>query len=238
MPVPIFFMKAKDVTEAEYSPILDAAREIVNNAGVSLDHPIKDFGVWRGENWNKDGKLEPWMSADWYVESCMLERDRGHGKQIDADRLIDLLSTEPWKRNFHYDVFVVGNDMTSKAWSTGSYLNFVVGIACRYNGTVISVNRFRELSGSMKHGVLQTEAYHEIGHLFGLPDDERRSDLVAELGGHCPERGCSMKQGMTVPHDWIENTIDRANRGQPYCEKCVADLKDYQRRARARNIIE
>lgn len=79
---------------------------------------------------------------------------------------------------------------------------------------------------TLRKEALRTEIFHEVGHILGLPTTRRGQNKLENLIGlHCMNPGCSMKQGMSVPDDWIENTKIRLNNGvDPYCQDCVKDL--------------
>jgi len=77
--------------------------------------------------------------------------------------------------------------------------------------------------------VIKTEIAHEIGHVFGLPSNRRgEKNIENSLGPHCKNDGCCMKQGLTVPADWINYTRDRLknNGDHYYCQDCQTDLRE------------
>ncbi|MEM5804674.1 MAG: hypothetical protein QXU82_02400 [Candidatus Aenigmatarchaeota archaeon] len=224
--LPIYFIRSADVPKEDYDAVMDAARDILKISGGSA--VIKDFGVWRQPNWrDADGKLTRWNSVDWYVQECLLEKDKGFGRQVDASKINDLFGLEPWRKaQDHYDFAVLGSDITSEDWGT----NFVLGGASRGIGTVISLKRFSTIRPEeFRQKVVKTLAYHEIGHVFGAPDGSRRN-VVQKLGRHCDEYGCSMQQGMSVS-EFVQHTKERLEKGEPYCSDCKEDIREYVRRA-------
>ena len=109
--------------------------------------------------------------------------------------------------------------------------NFVVGAANDDLGTVISLHRFWNSvpDSELRDEVIKTEIAHEIGHVFGLPSNRRgEKNIENSLGPHCKNDGCCMKQGLTVPADWINYTRDRLknNGDHYYCQDCQTDLRE------------
>ncbi|MFQ6009503.1 MAG: hypothetical protein ACE5J7_00045 [Candidatus Aenigmatarchaeota archaeon] len=228
--IPVYFMRTEGVRDDEYNTVWRAAKDILRISGAS--RIVKNFGVWREKDWKEDGKLKPWRSIDWYVEECMMHgKDEGHGDQVNASKLLDMLYREPWKRKEdHYDFFVVDKDLArgpEDAWVVGGRIT---------NSTVISVSRWRRIKPySFRMEVLKTQAYHEGGHVFGAAT-RARDDTIELLGSHCTEYGCSMKQGMSI-REWKKNTEERIDAGQPYCGKCTDEIKEYGRKIRGRKVI-
>jgi predicted Zn-dependent protease len=104
---------------------------------------------------------------------------------------------------------------------------FVIGEACENLYALFSVVRFRELKSDMKDLCIKIEMFHEIGHLFGAPPEDR-SDLVESLGKHDPEyEKCVMRQGLIVPDHWIGFAKDYKKTGIIYCERCSNTIKKF-----------
>lgn len=95
-------------------------------------------------------------------------------------------------------------------------------------GTIISLGRFETIGDiGLRRETQKTEIFHEYGHLLGLPTERRgKQNLDPSLGDHCRSRGCSMKQGLEVPKDWVAFTGERLKMGgKPLCGACLTDFK-------------
>lgn len=76
----------------------------------------------------------------------------------------------------------------------------------------------------LRRECMKTEVMHEVGHVFGLVPDSRK-EADERIGLHCKDV-CTMRQGITVPTDWIRNTGDRLSHG-PFCAHCTSDLREF-----------
>ena len=106
--------------------------------------------------------------------------------------------------------------------------SFVIGCADDDLGSLISFKRLNLIDDPvLQRETQKTEIFHEVGHIFGLPTVRRgETKLEDSLGLHCKNPGCSMKQGMNVPEDWVTFTQQRLREGgRPYCQECITDLK-------------
>ena len=219
---PLFLMHEEGVSSAQLSAVLDAINEVLAIAATPSPIAVKNFGVWRQPNYETAVRqLTAWNSVDWYIgyarEAC---KKPG---QIDAQALIDLMYSEPWQDDLcHYDVIITKSDLTAKD------LNFCIGLAVECVGTVISINRFLALEHSLQLECIKTETMHEVGHVFGLIPEERTDNVEFSLGKHCTNR-CTMRQGLSLPDDWINITKDRLRFGA-FCPTCQRDLQTYFRR--------
>ncbi len=94
-----------------------------------------------------------------------------------------------------------------------------------------------------------TAVFHELGHMHGAPSRKRHQvdrqvncdsqivGLEKEYGGtnaiyeclgkHCLNVGCSMRQRLDFAHWKLHLTQERLKIGRPYCDRCLADLKDF-----------
>lgn len=116
------------------------------------------------------------------------------------------------------DIFSLGN-------------SYLIGAALG-NITLISFFRLNGISDPyLCKATIQTEIFHEVGHILNLPSKRRGlKELEDSIGLHCTNSGCSMKQGLDVPRDWINNTIVRIqNGGVPYCPECIKDLEKLEK---------
>jgi predicted Zn-dependent protease len=100
--------------------------------------------------------------------------------------------------------------------------DFVVGIARKAVGTVVSTHRLREISDPFY--VLKTIVMHELCHVFGTPS-LTREDVDRAHGAHCTNR-CIMRHPAHSPSDWERFTEDRLLLG-PLCINCTDDLRRY-----------
>ncbi len=215
---PIYFMHTSDITRQEKKIALETLKEILQIAGVEGKIPIIDNGFWRSPDYkDPQGKLNPHMSVDWYVNNWLNE----YRKQINVDYSARELMNDSWnKTEPHYDIILTAQDLYAPK------TNFIVGFACPERGAVVSVNRFRNLYDKrMERESKKQELYHEIGHVFNLPN-EARADLEDSLGAHC-KNICAMRQGLNVPYDWINFVKDRDKTRQIYCDTCTKDLRKF-----------
>jgi len=74
-----------------------------------------------------------------------------------------------------------------------------------------------------------TEVMHEVAHMFWTPYDKRGHSIIEALGPHGTNR-CIMRQGWSVPDDWLRMTEDRIRYGA-FCPACKADLRRFFDRA-------
>ena len=156
--------------------------------------------------------------ADWYIRFAKKIFTPGYaGIQLDADDLLRLIENEPWqKKNPHIDVFFTSYDLNVEG------MNFCFGLA-RGRNTVQSVYRFKKLDSTERKLALQTLVWHELGHIFGMASDSRRSHTKELLGRHCTNLGCSMCQGVTVD-EWVSNAKMVKYSGKIYCPQCMEDM--------------
>lgn len=144
-------------------------------------------------------------------------------KQIKIDEVFKELYEYSLRLNFpYYIVILTEQDL----YMSGT--NFVVGIASPFTLAVISFKRFNEIKDKeLREKTKQLEVYHEIGHMFGLPNPRRGRNIVCSLGYHCSSLGCAMKQGILVPYHWIETLREREEMGREevFCDFCIDDLK-------------
>lgn len=216
---PVYLMQEENVSDLEKRAVVDGVSELIKLADVSL--PVRDFGVWREKGYkNEDGSLKEYQSVDWYIAQGKLDSKREH--QLHASYMMLKMDFEPWRmKEDHYDVMV----LTSDIYVRGT--NFVIGIARPHTGTILSTDKFQCLEDQMKYECIKTETMHELGHVFGMVPDERKEDVEYSLGKHC-SNVCIMRQGITLPTDWINITADRL-KGKALCDRCSDDLKNFFR---------
>jgi predicted Zn-dependent protease len=218
---PIYFMHQEKILNIERDAILDGIQEMLFLANMP-NIPVINVGVFRTNGmFQDDGSLSPYMSVDWYIEEA---RRTSTTNQLNADTLQQLLINEPWRHptqggKDHYDVFAVHEDITLPG------NNYLIGLATRNIGTSLSTYRFNSLDPRSAYECIKTETMHELGHVFGLIPDKRKNNVEYSIGKHCLNR-CIMRQGLTVPHDWIVLTNDRL-KGHSLCPTCHHDLQEY-----------
>lgn len=217
---PIYMMVQEDVSLQDINSIISGLEEMIYLAGVDLQ--IINLEDWAHEDYLRDGSLRSYHSLDWYIEHSRYASRNNH--QLDVSQMLIDFRSEPWRDidrggKDHYDVVVVSEDIYMRD------IPFLIGLADENKGTVLSTKRFQELDQYTKSECLKTEAMHEIGHVFGLIPPERISNVEESIGKHCTNR-CIMRQGLSVPRDWIILTEDRINYGA-LCQECERDLRNH-----------
>lgn len=218
---PIYIMNQPGVTPQEKNAVYSGLIDILSIAGVSLD--INDFSEFRTSDYLVNGKLQDFKSVDWYIEQA--KKQSRNTRQLNAHVLQNLLIHEPWRYKDeggvnHYDVLIVKDDIYYFADQ-----NFVIGGANEGMGTTISTYRFQGLEDRTKFECIKTQVMHEMGHVFGLIPDNRKENIDLSLGRHCANT-CVMRQGLTIPDDFIRFSNDRLKYGS-FCGQCLMDLKNY-----------
>ena len=172
---------------------------------------IKDFG---SRSWS----VGDYSSADWYVNKAKKVLRSSAISQLDAGSLIDLMQSEPWQRNDpHIDVLFTSKDLTI------TNLNFCFGLA-RGRITVQSVFRYRRLSNADRELAIKAVVHHELGHIFGCAIDLARANTEMNLGEHCTNYGCIMRQGLSV-EEWVKHAKEAKYLKRIYCPQCLADAR-------------
>jgi predicted Zn-dependent protease len=191
--------------------VLEAIAELL--ALGNADLPVRNFGAWEQNG-------EQYGGVEWYLDTA--RRMGSRQNQIHAGKLLTLMWNEPYQVSEpHYDVFIVNEDLYDDG------CNYVIGCAIHNFGTVISVNRFLGLEAKLRRECVRTEALHEIGHVFGLIPEARTANVEMSLGKHCTNT-CTMRQGLSVPRDWIQITKERLEHGT-FCPQCFNDLRSWFR---------
>jgi hypothetical protein len=187
-------------------------------ANVESAVEILDFGVWKNDGWVENGQLTKFNSVDWYMKRAREESNRRD--QLNANMILNLFVVEPWQRVPHYDLAILSSDIYSRD------NNFVIGLASPLLGAVVSINRFLNLNEPMRSRCIQTELYHELGHVFDIIPPVRKTNIQESLGVHCVNI-CSMRQGLVVPNDWVTITQDRLRTENVFCPECKKGLREY-----------
>lgn len=214
--LPIRLFSSPEVAPEAVEAAHEALSEVVHELGRVAN--LAYFGTWRSPNWlDSNGILVPYQSLDWYFQDSY----DSYRQQINISNPIDLLDSEPGKYDVdpHYDVVLVGHDI----WPGVPEIRFIAGIAMG-RSIIISTARF-EHDRNMFPELVKQETAHEFGHLLGLGDREHRAE--DNLGRHCINHACTMRQGLTVPTDWQIMTSERlANGNRYFCDDCHQDAID------------
>jgi len=215
---PVYLMHEEGLEHAHLQAVLDATHAVLRAAGVAANIEVHNFGVWRNSGWLEGNTLTNWNSVDWYLAHA-LDTSR-NDRQLHGGHLLKLLYNEPWQEaRPHYDIVVTHSDIYDDD------CNFCIGLAVHGLGTVISTNRFLRLDARAQRECIITETMHEVGHVFGLVPGDRTDNVESSLGLHCTNR-CIMRQGLSVPHDWLKITEDRLA-GHKFCSACQRDLRRF-----------
>lgn len=216
--VPTFIFWDETVSPTQQGLLREAFDELFTEIGFDQSN-ILYLGNWRESSFRDNtGKLIPHKSIEWQLQS---KYDTSR-RQIKADEALYAMFNDPYQISTpHWEVVVTNKDLYAEG------TNFVIGSAMPDLGTVISLGRLEAIHDVGLRGEAQkTEIFHEFGHVLGLPTNRRgSSNLDHSLGPHCRSVGCSMKQGLNVPTDWITFTTERLKKGgKPLCGECVTDL--------------
>lgn len=203
---PVHIIYQEGVLPLERKAVEEGISKLVKLAGV----PIK---IYTSEDlkMKESAHLEDYLSRD--------TRTREGHRQSNAQTVLNHLDGSD-----AYKIVVVKTDLYDPR------TNFVIGMALENKGALISTCRFGNLNDFAKQECVKTETMHEGGHVFGLVPYERKTNVEESLGHHCANL-CIMRQGLTVPKDWIKYTEERLEcekRGlSGLCEDCQKDLKNY-----------
>jgi len=216
-------MNENGVDPMDKKAVIGGIETILKIAGVENKIKILDYDELIGEKYISiiDGSLKEYKNIDWYLQQGKLKsRD---STRLNASAICNLCSVEVLSNvRKHYYVFIVKIDIYLEEGNT----RFVIGAGKEGHCAIISTYRFKDLDDNRKYKVIKTEAMHEIGHVFGIPNNNRKTNVENNIGLHCTNE-CVMRQGLCVPDDWIEMTNDRLESGKPLCDECTNDLITY-----------
>lgn len=218
-PLPTFVFWDETVTDSQQLIIHEAFTELSNFLGNKLG-PVSYHGNWRESDYrNPDGSLVPFKSIQWQLDT-FLNKSRG---QINTETAALQMYNDPNQiSNPHWEAIFTNKDLYTPE------THFVIGVARPDLGTIMSLSRLEAIrDAGLKGEAQKTEIFHEFGHVLSLPTKRRGvNNLEDSLGHHCLSAGCSMKQGLSVPNDWIGFTIARLEQGgDPFCGECKTDLE-------------
>lgn len=221
---PVYLMNQLGTTPQERNAVLDGAKELIRIAGAN-GIQIYDLDVWRNRDFmNPDGTLKDFQSIDWYV-SKGIEKSPSEGA-LNVNAIERALLLEPWRKpeeggRDHYDLLILHDDLYSENYG------YILGLSQKRLTSILSTHKFKELDDKTRYETIKTLAMHELGHAFGLIPSERNYDVEQSLGKHCMNT-CIMRQGKSIPNDWIQMTNDRLRYGA-LCNPCENDIKQYFR---------
>lgn len=206
--LPIYVSYDSKITDFEQKAIIEGLKEI------SSVFPGREVVVFGSMAWSEGD----YSSADWYVARAKKVMHRGRGLQLDAASLLGLMTNEPWQRTkAHIDVFFTSYDLTAPG------LNFCFGMTSG-RLTVQSVARYRVLPAADRYLAIKSVVQHELGHVYGLAGDLRRPNTEQNLGPHCTNYGCIMRQSLTLEL-WVQHAREARAMGRIYCPSCLADAR-------------
>tara|TARA_Y100000310_G_scaffold74413_1_gene70654 strand:+ start:207 stop:893 length:687 start_codon:yes stop_codon:yes gene_type:complete len=158
---------------------------------------------------------ESYRNIDSQVDSFL---NWGRG-QICLDDEEEFFKSFKSKEQPHYGLLVTNRDLYRQG------VNFLIGIGgYERSEAVISINRFR--GEQLGTELIKQEVYHEAGHMFGLPNELRGTNLEYSVGTHCTNN-CAMGQGLIVPDDWIDAVKERLRTNEIYCKQDLETIKEY-----------
>jgi predicted Zn-dependent protease len=145
---------------------------------------------------------------DSYVEECL------KGDQLYAHNFLEKILQI-------HGCCVVVTDFDLYVEGMGSTMGYVIE-----GGALISIRRIRSIKDEeLKEEVIKQETYHEIGHIFGIPNPDRKKKVKYLFGWHC-RNVCAMMQVSWV-RDWVRLVRERRRTGKIYCDLCENDLRDF-----------
>ena len=216
---PVYLMFESGISPVQQSLVLQGLREILKLANTHESVKVKNFGIWRNTNWLSGKTLEPYQSVDWYCNQAFDQKRN----QLNGDQIANALASEPWQRmELHHDIVITKRDLYFEG------TNWAFGCATRGLMAIASVHRFEQFIAKdkiLQNQCFKTIAMHEIGHMFGLVNPKRK-DIEENLGGHCVNSKCIMRQGLSL-QPWIGFTHDRLSSMNPICPSCQHDLQNY-----------
>ena len=212
-------MFEEDVSSIQQNLVLQGVAEILNLAKVGNSVQVKNFGIWRNTNWLTGNILNAYQSVDWY---CGYSRNKERN-QLHCGKLYEAITTEPWQETQpHHDILILKSDLYDND------VNWCFGYAVLGQMAVSSVYRFEKWlhnDYSMQRECFKTIIMHEVGHMLGLVN-ENRTDIEYNLGWHCTNNNCIMRQGLTI-NAWVQYTHERLNMGKSLCPHCQSDLRNH-----------
>lgn len=211
----VFVTHEANMPPSAIAAALEGLQEMCRFLPLTVE--VTNYGPWRAPDWrNARGQLMPYQSMDWFIADAM----RPNG-QVNASAMLTRLAEEPYRRQVpHVDVVLLHTDLTAPG------CNFVFGAARPGIGCVLSLARYAPIRPiPARDACFQTVLMHEVGHVFGLVPRTRTHAAEENLGWHCTNHPCLMRQGLTVAASELL-TMDRLNYpAQVLCGDCRENLR-------------
>lgn len=198
------------------NPIIESLSYIAHMAKPFTKMEINNLGYWQDERFQNGTELLPHKSINWFLQEAYKERLTPDS--YNSGSLISEGQVYAFKNNSPFVVFVVNKDIIHpvRGWNLGA--------TCKFFCSVINVGRFEGYSEIERSRLIETLSLHELGHLFGLVDEQRSYNVEQKLGLHCTVAGCVMRQGMSI-QEWVIMSHDLHNHpNSPFCQQCRKEL--------------
>lgn len=217
---PIYLINENGIDPVDNKAVIEGIETILKIAGVENKIKILDYSELIGKKYiSPDGSSKEYKSLDYYLQQGKIVSRKA--TKLNATKIINLCAYEIAISGYkHYYVLILKSDI---------YLentDFVIGAGKKGHCAIISTYRFKDLDDNRKYEVIKAEAMHEIGYVFGIPNNNRKTNVENNIGLHCTNE-CVMRQGLCIPDDWIEMTNNRLKSRKPLCDECIDDLKTY-----------
>ncbi len=201
-------------------------RAVVQRLGFGAQLAVERIGTWRAEDFTaQDGSLLEDRSVDFMLE---MARKMGQG--------ICRTQGQLWVHGVN--TYFVRHPWRSNSWRGMSLLlvkddyglaedDYIFGAALE--GTCATISTFRYQQDTRLMDPLLTFAvtvFHEMGHVFGAPNDDRTEAVLQWFGTHCTN-ACVMRQRDDLPEWEQEIAPDVGER--VYCESCFRDIQNFMR---------
>ena len=242
MNICVIHQRSIEPSVVEY--VKEAVTEVFVLAQNGLEPEINILGQWDSDDWSESISI-PVLYRNHELPSV------SEKSQLDAEAIMGLINYEfIQKRKYKYALYIVSEDMYSgkeeNCFLVGAsnFLRPAIVSTYRFSQDVIQMNldemssdkklqRFVSNTGSTGTKVaelvriecIKTVAMHELGHVFGLVPETQTEDVEDIYGYHCKKK-CVMRQGLSVPSDWIGHTLDRIE-SAVFCPRCLGLLKDF-----------
>ena len=92
--------------------------------------------------------------------------------------------------------------------------------------SVQSVARYRILDKATLSACVRRTLRHELGHIFTCAHDLMRSHTEMNLGEHCTNPRCSMRQTLNLAE--LLRAVREENAQNCFCAQCLADLNRFK----------
>jgi predicted Zn-dependent protease len=220
-PIPIYVMRASDVTLEEKEAVMEAIKEVIAIADSPRKKEIVDLDCWKTEDYkDKDGNLVPGKSIDWLFETSF---NKEKGQVITTVALAESSQLELRNERGSYYILITGKDLYKPDEKRQE--GYVLGEGDpMFHVAIISVHRLREIKNVDHREFVKQIAYHEFGHTVGLLPDDRITAVDKTLQAHCTNDNCSMRRRKNM-EEFERFTKERLESGVIYCKQCTDDLR-------------